>query len=306
MLQVAVGVISNAAGEILLAQRKPQAHQGGLWEFVGGKLECEETAEQALVRELDEELGIRVQALTPLIRLTHSYADLDVCLQVFWVNHFTGTPYGREGQALQWVKKTELALYPLPAANKAIVHAVQLPPYYAILDDNAPRLLLAKLTHLLNSGITLIQARLKRLAAKEVSDFMALATPLCADYGALLLINSDVATDAQFSVDGLHLTSTALLALNQRPSAYRLLAASCHNLTEVLHAQAIGVDFIVISPVQPTHSHPNAKPLGWQGFAALAAQCNCVVYALGGLAKNDLLTAQQAGGQGIAAISAFL
>jgi 8-oxo-dGTP diphosphatase len=111
----------------------------------------------------------------------------------------------------------------------------------------------------------------------------------------------------------LHLSSAHLLALSQRPppppgiaTQDYWLAASCHNAEELAHAQAIGVDFVVLAPIQATQTHPDAKPLGWTHFSQLVAAVTLPVYALGGLSRDDLAQAQQAGGQGVAAIRAFL
>ena len=136
--------------------------------------------------------------------------------------------------------------------------------------------------------------------------FLEHAYPLCQQYGAILLLNADVANAEHFNVDGLHLSSRALLALTQRPQGHRWLAASCHNENELAHAQTLGVDFVVLAPVLATPTHPQTTPLGWQVFADLVATVNLPVYALGGLNKTDLVTAQHAGAQGIAAIRAFL
>jgi 8-oxo-dGTP diphosphatase len=84
------------------------------------------------------------------------------------------------------------------------------------------------------------------------------------------------------------------------------LAASCHNQQELQHAQAIGVDFVVLAPVLKTQSHPDTPPLGWARFAELVENCVVPVYALGGMTMHDVVKARQAGGQGIAAIRAFL
>lgn len=305
-LQVAVGVIKNLAGEVLLSQRHQTAHQGGLWEFAGGKFEAGETALQALARELFEELGITIQAVTPLITIKHSYADLIVHLHVFSVTAFLGTVTSREHQALQWVKPQNLSRYTFPAANQPIIRAVQLPPYYAILDDSEESLLINKLEAILLNGVTLIQARLKRLSALAVQHFLPQAYALCRQQGAILLLNSDVVNAEQYAIDGLHLSSQALLTWQHRPKGYRWLAASCHNAEELHHAQRIGVDFVVLAPVLTTPTHAQTTPLGWQKFAELIADTNLPSYALGGLTKTDLITAQNVGAQGIAAIRAFL
>jgi 8-oxo-dGTP diphosphatase len=105
---------------------------------------------------------------------------------------------------------------------------------------------------------------------------------------------------------GIHLTSADLLARTKRPEGIRWCSASCHNLPELQHAEKIGVDFAVLAPVQATQTHQAAQAIGWHQFEHWVASVNMPVYALGGMSKADLTTARQAGGQGIAAISAFL
>ncbi|MDP2902464.1 MAG: Nudix family hydrolase [Methylovulum sp.] len=305
-LQVAVGVVKNATGQLLISLRDESLHQGGLWEFPGGKIESGETAKAALVRELKEELDIIVHAAIPLISVRHQYPDLAVQLNVFLVDDFSGAAKGREGQRCKWVEPAELAHFAFPKANQPIITAARLPSCYAILDDADASLLLVNLQNILDKGVKLIQARLKRLPPEAVSRFVGQAYPLCRQKGALLLINSAVNKPDGLAVDGIHLTSRDLLALDKRPEAVQWVAASCHNLQELLHAQAIGVDFAVLAPVLPTQTHPDANALGWGQFTRLVAEVNLPVYALGGMSSSSLLTARLAGAQGIASISAFL
>jgi 8-oxo-dGTP diphosphatase len=126
-IHVVVGVIRNTNGAILIALRHPDAHQGGLWEFPGGKVEPNETVPVALARELEEELGIAVlqSDCQPLIKIHHDYGDKQVLLDVWWVTDFDSEPSGREGQPLRWVAVSELVDYAFPAANAPIVKAIQ-------------------------------------------------------------------------------------------------------------------------------------------------------------------------------------
>jgi len=305
-LQVAVGVIKNPSGQILISLRDKSLHQGGLWEFPGGKVEASETIEQALARELKEEMGITVQSAKPLITINHQYPDLAVQLCVFTVEHYEGGVTSCEGQPILWVAPEDLVNYAFPAANQPIITASRLPHFYAILDDAEPTLLLSNLNILLNKGIELIQARLKTLGVEAVDAFLEKAYPLCKAHKAWLILNSSVANANNFEVDGLHLTSADLLVCEQRPAHLQWVAASCHNLEELLHAQKIGVDFVVLAPVLPTATHPDAKVLGWEQFAELTGHINLPVYALGGLSQGHLAKAQDMGGQGIAGIRAFL
>ncbi len=303
-VQVAVGVVKNPAGKILVSLRHADLHQGGLWEFPGGKIEISETAEQALARELKEELNITVIAATPLITINHQYPDLSVQLNVFLVEQFSGEAQGCEGQSFKWVAPAELAHYAFPAANQPIITAARLPQYYAILDDADEALLLPNLQKILNKGVKLIQARLKALPSAVVAAFIEQAYPLCQRQQALLLMNSAVEYPA--AVDGIHLTSRDLMALTVRPENIQWLAASCHNLEQLQHAQNIGVDFVVLAPVLATQTHPGAVSLGWEQFSEWVGNVNLPVYALGGMTESSLTTARQSGGQGIAAIRAFL
>lgn len=124
-VHVAVGVISDGANKILVSRRGEHLHQGGLWEFPGGKVEAEESARDALHRELSEELGIRVASCEPLLTIAHDYSDKSVLLDVWWVDGFHGEPHGREGQPLQWVVAIELRSLQFPAANLPIIVAIE-------------------------------------------------------------------------------------------------------------------------------------------------------------------------------------
>ncbi len=123
-VHVAVGVISDGGDKVLVARRADHLHQGGLWEFPGGKVEPGETVQQALQRELHEELAIRIDAIEPLLTIAHDYGDKSVLLDVWWVASFTGEPEGREGQPLRWAAIAELRALEFPAANRAIIDAL--------------------------------------------------------------------------------------------------------------------------------------------------------------------------------------
>jgi 8-oxo-dGTP diphosphatase len=124
-VHVAVGVVGDGADRILISKRADHLHQGGLWEFPGGKVETDETVEQALQRELWEELAIEVIAQQPLLKIEHDYSDKAVLLDVWWVSAFAGEPQSREGQPLRWVDIAALHEFEFPAANQPIIAAVQ-------------------------------------------------------------------------------------------------------------------------------------------------------------------------------------
>lgn len=110
-------------GRVLLAQRPEGKSMAGLWEFPGGKVETRETPEAALIRELEEELGIETWAscLAPLTFASHSYDDFHLLMPLFACRKWGGTPQSRENQTLKWVKPSEMRDYPMPAADVPLI-----------------------------------------------------------------------------------------------------------------------------------------------------------------------------------------
>jgi len=303
---VAAAIIRD--GKVLVARRHRDAHQGGLWEFPGGKVEPGEDAATALARELKEELGITVESATPLIEIPHDYADKSILLAVWQVNRFSGEARGCEGQPLAWVAIDELSQREFPQANLPVITALQLPPYYLITPDPAKEgeLFMVRLEASLTAGVTLVQLRAKSLTRGEYKRLASRVKALCDRFGAALLLNSSAEMVVEVGADGLHLSGRELMSLGTRPlgRSYRL-SASCHDAAELKQAGAIGIDFAVLSPVMPTHTHPGAETLGWQPFQQWVKAASLPVYALGGMTLEDLPTAQQAGAQGVAAIGAL-
>jgi len=298
---VAAAVIRRA-GKILIAQRPLDKHQGGLWEFPGGKVEEGEPVQQALVRELEEELGITATAVRSLIRITHDYPDKSVCLDVWEVLEFVGEPHGREGQPVRWVTPAELDEYDFPAANKPILAAARLPARYFISpDDRDEAGLLDWLDEKLGSGAELLLLRAPQLASDRYRVLALELLDLCQHAGAQLVLHGEPDLLAQIPAHGLHLPARMLAQFAERPVTDNVwLSASVHNAAELAQAEAAGVDFVMLSPVQATLSHPQAELLGWNGFAELVQQASMPVYALGGMCEQDLTKARECGGQGIA------
>lgn len=306
LIHVAAAAIFNGSGELLLALRDKQQHQGGLWEFPGGKVEAGENVQGALARELNEELGIEIDlsATSSLIQVPYHYPDKSVLLDVFRVDHFNGEAYGREGQPLRWINLTDLDSYQFPAANKPIVNALLLPSMLAITPELPLESYPTFIRGALIKGAQAVMLRAKQLSESEQ---LKLCVRLSAQFPDLFLIwNGSVESANSAEIQAVHLSSARLMQLQDR-GAYkgRWLGASCHDEEQVCHAEKIGVDYITLSPVQHTLSHPDAKPLGWGRFAELVSDCALPVYALGGVTGEDLEHSINAGGQGIAAIRSF-
>ena len=123
-IHVAVAIVRNDQGQVLVALRPPQVPQGNLWEFPGGKIEPGESVEQALARELKEEVGLTLKSASPLMTLAHDYGDKQVLLDIWLVEKFDGEPQGHEGQHVQWIDVSALPTLDIPAANEPIILAL--------------------------------------------------------------------------------------------------------------------------------------------------------------------------------------
>ena len=296
MIEVAAGILTDACGRVLLMQRLPGKHLAGLWEFPGGKIEPGESVAQALVRELEEELGIEVHGSTPVISIPWDYAEKSVRLHALRVTQWRGEPRAREGHPLRWVGLREVDAAAMPAADAPILAALRLPPFYVIADTwQAERGHSDALLQLRMPGAA--QADVRRMAERVIA-----AEPGAREF---LLVNRDIDLARELGV-GVHLKAAQLRALRGRPLPRNAwVGASCHDAEELHLAANVGADFATLSPVCATASHPDTAPLGWERFAQLAAAACLPVYALGGVEPDDLERARAAGAQGVAGIRAF-
>jgi 8-oxo-dGTP diphosphatase len=126
-IEVAVGVVYNLQGLVLVGQRIVNDMYFQKWEFPGGKLEAGETVEQALNREFQEETGIRILSSRPLMLVEHDYPDRHVRLHVHTISHFEGSGESKEGQALKWVSLQELSKLDFLQGNQVILERLQAP-----------------------------------------------------------------------------------------------------------------------------------------------------------------------------------
>jgi 8-oxo-dGTP diphosphatase len=300
-LDVVAAVIRDAAGRVLLARRPEHKHQGGRWEFPGGKVEPAESLHDALVREIEEELGVRVMSSRPFMTVDHRYPDLHVCLHFREVMDWQGEPHGREGQPVSWFAVDELADLPFPAANRPVVTALALPDQMLVMPAALPDQWQARLSHAIAAGCRLVYLR----GVEENVERLLEAVQLCRQQGARALVRDDEVLMRQVGADGLHLTANSAAKLSVRPDI-PMLSVSCHSAAELDQALRLQADLVTLSPVQVTATHPDVAPLGWSQFAALATGRPFAVYALGGLSPQDLDIARHHGARGIAGIRAFL
>ncbi|GMR20918.1 MAG: Nudix family hydrolase [Gammaproteobacteria bacterium] len=300
---VAVGVLIDERHRVLVARRAAESHQGGLWEFPGGKVERGETAYQALCREFQEEIGITITTASQFLKAKHAYADKIVELDVWRIESYSGNAHGNEGQDIKWVNIDSLHALAFPKANRRIINTLQLPNVYGISSASryGTQNFLKRLQAKLDEGLALLQIREPGLSEIEVLSLAEQAVKLCHPYNARVLLNGYLECIEDLGADGVHLSMKAARQLTSRPlTDQRLVAVSCHNKQEMDVAYRLDADFAVLSPVLPTNSHPGAPTLGWDTFMELSRSVPVPVYALGGMKQEHIIQAQKLGGLGVA------
>ena len=300
--------LENAHGaEYLLAQRPPGKAYAGYWEFPGGKVEPGESFAEALVRELQEELGITVTAMTPWITRHFVYPHARVEIRFFRVTAWTGELHPHEHTDMAWLESrwmaggkdlAQMAVSPVLPANTPILRALALPSVYAV--TNAAALGAdAELARIARARPMLVQVREKTLNDDDRRAFAQQVVDVVHGYGGHVLLNGCADDALAVGADGVQLTSAALMACEERPDL-PLVFASCHTTAELLKASRLGLDAVVLGSIKSTPTHPDQAPLGWEEFARMIEGCALPVYAIGGMTAADVAEAQALGAQGVA------
>lgn len=323
IVNVAAGVILRSDGMLLLGQRPVGKPWSGWWELPGGKLEPGESVAQALTRELKEEIDIDVQVQRPWVTYVHHYPEKTVRLAFQIVTQWAGSPRGMEAQQLQWVRVDQAHQVPdLLPATLPVLRWLSLPERYGITHIGHPDGVddfLQRLDRALTDGLRLVQFREPLWPAGPADDalhqVLRRVAARCRAHGARLLVNSVHPHQWSDDADGIHLRAGDAAA---RQAARRsggaiaersrctLLGVSAHSASEIACARALDADFVVVGPVLPTASHPDAPGLGWTGFTATVADAGLPAFAIGGQSLATLPAAHAAGAHGIAGIRAFI
>ncbi len=317
MIRVVAASIQNQHGEYLLTRRPSGKVRAGEWEFPGGKMHRGESTHQALVRELREELGLKVLASEPLHSFSHHYPDLNIELNLLRVLRWQHEPQALEQQQLRWVGIEAMRSATLSAADVRIAGVLQLPPLLFITPNmaalDAAQALPAMVRKATMLGAALVYFRQPQLAPAKLVPLLEQILHDCHQRAVGVLCNREYLGLTAAPIDGLHLRARELSAAaqdsklqqwrSQHPQA--LLGASCHNAAELELAARLACSHVLLSPVKPTATHPQAKALGWRGLQQLSANCDVPLYALGGLEPADLDQAREHGAYGVAGISGF-
>ena len=326
VVNVAVAVI-HFNNQYLLGFRHANQHQGNRYEFVGGKIEPNETPTQGLIREVHEEIGLDIAQNTAVKMgvIRHDYADKTVALHVFKIQaQFDGLQEGKgkEGQAVTWVPQSDLVAnqYPLPDANARILEWLKLPNtiyitqpldsfvsvdkwvdfYSQKLPQSAHCYLRPQTSD--ENATAMIDGLITMRA--DITPIIQYATLAC------FLERLPEQLDAWLKNGMVHLNHRQLVTLDfLNLSKNCRYFASCHDQHSLSRLNTLATSHTVmgcfLSPVKATPTHPEtfqSGGMGWQAFSELAKLSDVPIFALGGVGQADLATAYEHGAMGIAGI----
>ncbi len=313
-LLVVAALIEDACGRILLTRRAESGEHAGLWEFPGGKIEPGENAQQALRRELREELGIEAEAVRRVHRVRWHEAGRILILELWRTRIVAGSPRGCQGQPLRWFEPYAVRSLSMPPADVPLCSALRLEELYWITptlagpDASERSAWLRQLDLRLASGIRLIQLRIPGLEGDTLESIAAAVAARCRDANARWLLNGSVEDARRLGADGVHLTGARLAAMSEaerRNAGELIIGASCHDSSQLACASGLQLDYATLSPLRRTATHPATEPIGDRRFTELVARCPLPVYALGGVGPADLDEVRELGAFGVAGIRGF-
>ena len=299
-IEVVVGIIHNSNNEVFIAKRQKNQFMSDYWELPGGKVEPGEDHVNAIKRELFEETGITVKNCKLVQKIQHIYPEKTINLSVYSIDDYLGGPVGLEGQEITWSSADKLKNFKLLPTMWRIIHKFSLPKFYWITPDNHQSdKVFNECKKRLSNGIKFIQLRSK---TSLDTTYIEKIYRLCRENQAKLILNTPNKTFNE-TCDGWHLSSLELMSLKERPVIEeKLIGASTHGIDEALHAENISADYISLSPIEKTLTHPNSIPLGWKDASDIIGKCNLPVFLLGGMNKELVEKALSIGAQGVAGI----
>ena len=205
LVNVAVAVIQREDGYVLMAERPYGKESSGSWEFPGGKFELGESAEQALAREIYEELGIKPKMAYPWISYKFAYPNKRVKLHVFRIFNWEGRPSGREGQRISWEDLDAIRVSPLLPANNHILEVIKLPLLYILTNTSQSSMVkfMEVLVKLFEQGVRLIQVCTRHMNPEQLTQVTRPIVKLAHHYGAKVLISGSESVALRSSADSI-------------------------------------------------------------------------------------------------------
>jgi 8-oxo-dGTP diphosphatase len=294
-VNVAIAILLHKS-KVLVGWRQANQHQGNKHEFPGGKVEQGETPEQACRREIYEEVGVGLKDWHVFDVIHHEYDDLIVNLHLFHA-YVPDELLSLIHQPWTWYSRNQLQHLNFPKANAAILQ----------------RLSWSHLIRISDQFVNLAQPDVQLYWRTETDDVVKTQQQLAAlndESLQNLVINialwQKLNTELQHKIKTLHLKQSQLMSLSKGDLVVgKRFIAACHDAVSLQHAHHIGCDAAFLSPVHATETHPEAKGIGWDGFAEIAQKSDIPVFALGGVAPADLEQAQKHHAYGLAGIRQF-
>jgi 8-oxo-dGTP diphosphatase len=273
-IEVAVCIVRDAKGRVLLAERTPRQLAAGFWEIPGGKIDAGESALHAARRELLEEVGLEAHDLRPWIDYAHAFATRTVHLHFFLAERWSGTAHGREGQRIAWIEPGQAPPGPLLASNRRVWLGLALPPFYALIDaapSAGARPADQALDEALAAGARLIQISATHLVPGQHAALARRWGERARSHGADVLVAGPALLARQSGALGVHSSALELRRQTSRPPV-PLWMVSCHDAAGLAEAEAKGADAAVLEEPVPTGILRDE-------FARLAALARIPVYA---------------------------
>lgn len=300
-IECSIGIIKES-DKYLFSQRSKKPFLD-YFEFPGGKLEANESSDEAIDREMSEELGIKIVDKIKIGSLIHLYNNLKIKIHVYKIVSYEGNILPREQQKILYLNPID-SYHKFIESTYRIINYISLPRYLHIISDEKSNPYSIKISRkYFNNMIRLRSFGLSEDSyinqAKKISE-------ISSNKNAKLILDLKYIRSCQnIKYSGIHYTSNEIsnIKTNIRIDKNITYSASCHNLKEIHMANQLNLDFILLSPVLSFKN--DNPPLGWTDFKLLSKEANMPVFALGGISKDDLNTCMANDGYGVSGISKF-